>query len=197
MSYCCFISYRSEASNIAKDIYKDLSGELGLHLEAADRKIFMDEVDLRGGILFNKELAKALCESVCMIAVLTPLYFSKERIYCAREYRAMEQLEKRRLKALVRNSNRGFIIPIVLHDLADVPNQISQNRDLYNFRKFSRGERGLSRRSESYNKHITKIAEYICERHKALEKSGWAAVRDCLHFRLPTEKETVRWLDKL
>lgn len=110
--YACFISYRHGqrklAERIINDLYETLSGELEL---LRDEQVFLDRERLRGGYFYNEALAEALCHSACMIVVFTPTYFSRNHTYCAREYKAMEELEKKRLRLLSGSvhKNRGLI----------------------------------------------------------------------------------------
>ena len=98
--YSCFISYRAgdrQRENpytvtLLKALQKHLGHELGLLLEEEVSQVFVDWRRLQGGYFFNATLAHALCQSVCMLVVYTPTYFSLVHPYCAREYRAMEAL---------------------------------------------------------------------------------------------------------
>ena len=81
LKYSCFISYRHTQEDIVQDLVSSLKRELG---RWSDLDVYVDTSRLEGGDFFNRELAKALCESVCLIVVYTPTYFSKQHSYCAR-----------------------------------------------------------------------------------------------------------------
>ena len=55
-------------------------------------QIYRDVRRLQGGDFYNRELARSLYESVCMIMIYTPTYFSAEQLYCTREFAAMATL---------------------------------------------------------------------------------------------------------
>jgi hypothetical protein len=97
--HACFISYRRhEQSELSERFIADLCSAVRNELAVLlDEDLYIDRERLRGGAFFNPALADALCKSVCMIVVYTPTYFSREHLYCAREYLAMEKLEKTRL----------------------------------------------------------------------------------------------------
>ncbi|MCI0513043.1 toll/interleukin-1 receptor domain-containing protein, partial [candidate division KSB1 bacterium] len=87
--YSCFISYRHDQGEIMEKFVDDLCAALqnevimltGMHA-------YLDKTRLQGGNFYNVELARSLCQSVCLIMVFTPQYFSASHPYCAREYKA-------------------------------------------------------------------------------------------------------------
>ena len=120
--YSAFISYRHGRYKLAHKIINDLFEAISSELELLrTEKVFIDRGRMKGGAFHEKVIAEALCKSVCMIVVFTPTYFNKDFPYCAREFRAMELMEKQRLLLLhgTRESVNGLIIPIVFR--GDVP----------------------------------------------------------------------------
>jgi len=97
LKYSCFISYRHTQKDIVQGLVTSLKTELSRWL---DMDVYLDEERLKGGEFFNAKLAQAICESVCLIVVYTPTYFSDKNTYCAREYKAMEELEQVRFDKL-------------------------------------------------------------------------------------------------
>lgn len=82
LQYSCFVSYRHSQDDIVQELVASLKRELSRWL---DMDVYVDKERLKGGMLFNRELAKALCESVCLIVVYTPTYFSeKKSLLCSR-----------------------------------------------------------------------------------------------------------------
>ena len=92
--HSCFISYRHGHGELTERILTDLStalsNELGL---LRNEGVFVDRERLQGGMFYNEALARALCESACMVMIFTPTYFDTAHTFCAREYKAMEELE--------------------------------------------------------------------------------------------------------
>jgi hypothetical protein len=60
-----------------------------------------------------------------MIVVFTPTYFSESNPHCAREFRAMEQIETKRMSHLgAKRDGHGLIIPVVLRGADQLPVQL-------------------------------------------------------------------------
>jgi hypothetical protein len=191
--YACFISYRDVSAQIAKEIKEILSAEFEQLLEEKVREVYLDKERLKGGVLFNKKLAEAICRSVCMVVIYAPVYFNRDKTYCAKEYQAMEKLEAERQKLLGAGGN-GLIIPIVIRGWDKVPAQIRETRTLYNFEGFCQGGRRLVKTRDCYRR-LREIAEYIAERYWDWEQKGAAAARDCSKFRLSSDRVILRWLE--
>src|SRR5271163_3355609 len=98
----CFISYRhgqyERMREFVMEFYAALCAELEPLLGA--NVVFLDQSRLHGGDFYIQALASDLFESATMIMVYTPTYFHWEHTHCAREYAAMEQLERLRLERL-------------------------------------------------------------------------------------------------
>lgn len=198
--YSCFISYRHGQNRLTERIINDLSEALSAELAAYfDKEIFLDRERLKGGTFFNEQLACAICESVCLIVVYTPVYFSAEHIYCTREYRAMEKLEAVRLQALKLPADRqnGLIIPIVFRGADELPSDIKTTRQYYDFQDFDPTEPEMIR-SDKYYDQIRTIAKYIYDRYKTLTRvKDLDPCTDCPNFMMPAEEEVKKWLDRL
>jgi hypothetical protein len=198
--HACFVSYRHhEQSELAERFVSDLCGavrnELAVLLE---EDLYIDRERLHGGQFFNPSLAGALCKSVCMIVIYTPTYFSRAHLYCAREYLAMEKLERARL-ARVSDQNRydgGLIIPIILRGESSLPANIREHRHYYTFERFCLASRTLARNSQ-FEKSIRTIAFEIHERMQMLAPLADELTCDCENFTLPTEEEVRLWLENM
>jgi len=198
--HSCFISYRNhEQSQIAErfiaDLCEALRNELALRIE---EDLFVDREGLRAGALYNPALARALCQSVCMIVVYTPTYFSKRHTYCAREYHAMETLEQKRLTRLQRQLDRehGLIIPIVLRGEDVLPGAIRNTRHYYTFERFSLTSRSLARNA-AFEREIRNIAAAVHSRWQMFAPIADAITCDCDAFDLPSEADIQSWLDQM
>jgi hypothetical protein len=198
--HACFISYRHhDQSQLAKKFVSDLCtalrNELALMIE---EDLFIDRERMRVGTFFNASLARALCKSMCMIVIYTPTYFSRNHLYCTREYRAMENLERQRLTRLDTPLSRecGLIIPIVLRGEETLPEDIRANRHYYSFERFSLTSRELSR-NRQFEEQVRQIAVVIHQRKQLLYPLGADMTHNCDSFNFPSEDEVRPWLEEV
>jgi hypothetical protein len=200
--YCCFISYSHNEGDLPdkfiKDLYNTLNGEIG----ALTREIKICCVDwdrLKGGDYYNKRLSKALCKSACMIMVYTPTYFDKKHTYCAREFKAMEKIESKRLSLLGDLSeDHGLIIPIVYRGDKLIHSYIKDKRTYYNFSGYIPGKEGENALLThlTYGPQLKEIAEYVYDRYLQLNEL-WDMSAKCKNFRFPSEKDAQSWLNRV
>jgi hypothetical protein len=196
--HSCFISYRAgnrQRDNpylfaVTEGLRTHLSAELELLLEEDVNEVYVDSSRLQGGDFFNRTLERALCESVCMIALFTPTYFSVSHSYCAREFKAMLDLEAMRFSRLKvqRSPERGLIIPIVLRREDRLPRFIREERHFYNFEAFLQNDLAVDKPREYFN-DIRRIAEYIAERYWELSALPNDPCPGCDDFRFSTHTE--------
>jgi hypothetical protein len=196
LQYSCFISYRhTKQEKIVRELVTSLKAELSLWL---DMDVFLDEERLKGGDFFNPSLAQALCESVCLIVVYTPNYFSGQKTYCAREYRAMEELEQIRFKKLgtVENPKHGLIIPLVYRGNKSLPEVVRSKRQCYSFQDFQiYGKDNLE--NPEYAAKIMEIAEYISDRCEELRVVEDEICSCCDTFEIPSDEAISKWLEDI
>lgn len=87
--YACFISYPHGQYELMKSFIEQLKKALNNYLEPLlDEEVYIDVDRLEPGYHYNEALAKAICQSICMIVVYSPKY--ERHSYCLREYQAME-----------------------------------------------------------------------------------------------------------
>jgi hypothetical protein len=191
----CFISYRRDQTIVqrfVKDLAQGLSFELAPLL---DLGVFVDESAVAQQP-FDESMAGAICRSVCMIVVFTPTYFSQTNLYCAREFRAMEDVERRRLKAIDSSErHKGLIIPVVLRGADQMPRELKQ-RNFLNFDRYMLGDNRIYR-SPGFQKSLREIAEYIYDRYRLFEQHELNLDMECNDFRLPAEEEVRHWLTSM
>lgn len=202
--YSCYISYRETKSKLATNFIQDLSKELSERIakKSIHLDIFMDNERFIGDEAEDHQLnrGKMLCESVCLIIIFTPTYFSKSYTLCSREYKAMEILETERLKWLEKyhiDKKQGLIIPIILRGLDYIPEEI-KNRKCYDFQDFLLVDSAFNEREE-FKEKIDDIANYIlyfCVKLKDIPKHFNP---DCNKFQLPSSQddEFKSWLDRV
>src|ERR1700743_854624 len=131
--YCCFISYPHGQDNVLVPFVEDFVSGLELEIKAITRKkVWTDYNFLKGGNRLDEEVGPGICKSVCMILLYTPLYFDCDHTYCAREFKAMQDLETKRM-AVLADKGKGLIIPIVLRGEKRFPKALSEKRLYYKF----------------------------------------------------------------
>jgi TIR domain len=182
--HACFISYRHAQGDLMKRFVDDFCTALASELEAVtELPVCHDVRRLKGGDFYNEKLAQDLCESVCMVVVYTPTYFSASHRYCTREYAAMKDLENVRLSETQSEGHHGLIIPVVLRGFDQLPDEIKKRRLVYNFEPFHLSDQKLAK-NRNYNEQIKKMAAYIAARCRELEELQI----DCGQFALPSDQ---------
>ncbi|HEY6248367.1 MAG TPA: hypothetical protein VI685_00310 [Candidatus Angelobacter sp.] len=128
-----------------------------------------------------------------MIAVYTPTYFSTSNTWSAREYAAMEALEKKRLALLEPGKITGLILPVVLRRAQHMPPAIA-GRQWSDFSDFLLSERGLLR-NRRYREQLRDIATWIADVNEQLGELPSDAM-DCDSFTLPSETDIRLYLEE-
>jgi hypothetical protein len=195
--HSCFISYRHGHGVYATRALSDFLEALESRLEQyLDGKIYIDKEGLRAGVIYPSALAKALCESACLVVIYWPTYFSAQHTYCTREFMAMEALETQRVTSIkeMKEKNLGLIIPIVFTGASMLPAKIAESRYYQDFTGYRLGGRKLYEHPQFEDK-IIEIAEYITECYDILDSSPEDICGNCGSFELPTPEEALVWLD--
>lgn len=192
LAYSCFISYRNDNAQIAKDFQEALEQELSLLLNLP---IYRDEERLSGGDFYNTRIARALCRSACMVVLYIPRYFDESHTYCAREYRAMELLEEERIASGL-PAEHGLIIPIVYRGEKFLPPYIKNKRRYYDFEAFYLGGKTKKTKQE-YLISVKDIAHYIFARCNDFNSLHLDPCSCCDSFDLPAESDLNGWFEDL
>ncbi len=189
--YACFISYSHGQNDLVRGFMDQFTAALGDELETLiDLPIYVDKLRLQPGYLFNEALADALCRSVCMVAVYTPVYESKP--YCGREFEAMVRLEARRRKLASLSGQQGLIIPVVLRGFEHLPQRLKDERQAEDFSQFTLADRQI-RRNPKFGGKVQAIARQIYSHYRALQPIEDHACDECAAFKLPAEHELPAW----
>jgi len=194
LKYSCFISYARTSSDYAERIVDQFCRALREELELwMNEPLYVDTERLQAGDLFEEAIAHAICESVSMIVLFTPTYFDQDRPRFAREYLAMETIERRRLGVLGLSPGTGhdLIIPIALRGGRYAPPPIKSRR-FYSFEQYLLGS-GRWFQTVRVRQQLSSIAEYIAARRDDLANIT-APESNCTSFRLPSAEETRTWL---
>ncbi len=183
--HACFLSYRHAQSEILVRFVQDLEAALTDELAlVSELPVYTDTKRLQGGDFFNEGIARALCESVCMVVVFVPEYFHPDHPYCTREYLAMKHLETVRLQP---GAQHGLIIPVVLRGFDYLPEEVKGLRQVHDFSSFRLSDPSR-RKNRALQDLAHKISEYVRDRSHELS----AAAHDCTDFQLPEPEVAVR-----
>jgi hypothetical protein len=152
------------------------------------KEVYMDDRH-SPGYSFNDGIAQAICQSICMIVVFSPVYADSN--YCIREFLAMENIEKKRKEKIGPKLDRTsrMIIPIIFRGDPDrLPPKI-KDIQYYDFSKFTLASLKLSKRDKEV---IEKIAKRIYDHYENI-KSTYSNIIDdeCDKFLLPSEDEAM------
>ena len=191
--YACFISYCHGQHDLVKTFIEQFKEALKNELDALmDEEVYVDKERLLPGYRYNEALARAICESVCMIVVYSPKY--ERHAYCLREFEAMRLIEDKRRAYLGLSYTHpsAMIIPVILRGTDDLPAPIKNNLHFCDFSKFTLADTDVSRNPE-YLKDIAKIAKVIQNHHRAFEGRKAELFCECSIFQLPPEEEVRPW----
>lgn len=194
--YACFISYPSVTGNLGKSIIQRLTTTLKDRLELDLREgVFLDEERLKPSSIYNEQLARDLCQSICWIVVYLPIY--EEHSYCNREFTAMEHLLEKRIEFLGDRANPelGMIIPVIFRGFEDLPSRIKGRFQCSNFSKFLTYSLDFSQEKE-YETKIQEIVDIIGEHAKTFKHLGLEMCKKCDSFALPTAEECPPWREE-
>jgi hypothetical protein len=193
--HACFISYCHGQNELINDFIEQLCRALKNYLEPyLDEGIYLDSERLKPGYQYNEALARAICESVCMIVVYSPRY--ENHSYCRREFAAMERIQEKRKQLLgAKAHGRGFIIPVILTgDVDDLPPRIKESIHCCDFSRFTLASADISRNPD-FIPSIQDICKYIYQLRQALEPfyRDLEAMVDCSSYQIPPEGEIPPW----
>ena len=190
----CFISYRhtdADSQLFVKAFVRQLRKQLNLWLPNAP--VYFDEAGLKVGDLYNEELADELCRSVCMVMFFLPLHFDTNHPYCALEYKAMLDLEQKRLGQGVADlRNKGLIFPVVYRGLDDLPAEIKDTRNYENFEHLCVESDFEQRDCQA---RLMELSKQIYIRYRALANANLIRSDECKQFRFPDRASIRPWLE--
>jgi hypothetical protein len=197
----CFISYRHYKGNelveaMVEGLYKALKNEL----QIINSKINVyrdDRGGLEGGDKLEEKLPTDLCESACLVVAYLPEYFDKEHTWCAREFRAMMELEEKRQKLLDEvEKKHGLIIVAVFRGGDNIPESLKKGRLFYVFEDYLLSDPEIYK-NPKYTPEIRKMAEYIGKRFNKLNEIIPDPCDECTDFKFPEEDAIKQWIDEL
>ena len=134
----CFISYVHGQGNFLKTFIEQLTQALKDYLDPyLQEDVWYDKQGLIGGYDYNRALPRQICNSVVMIVVFTPRY--EKSLYCLREFLAMENIERSRIRILGQSYDpvHRMIIPILLRASKDALPPKIKNIQHYDFTEYT------------------------------------------------------------
>lgn len=193
--YCCFVSYPHGQDNVLVPFVKSFVEGLETEISALTRRgVFFDINFLKPGDRVDERIGTSLCKSACMIVIYTPVYFDRDHIYCAREFKAMQDLEEERLGLLGRRE-QGLIIPIVLRGPKYFPEKLKNERFYRDFSAIEFNHESETIRTK-YSKEIKEIAEYIFDRCNQLKGIEAKLPNSCENYTLPSEDAAKKFVEE-
>ena len=181
--YGCFLSYAhgqyAYMSKFKDDFVDALQCYLEPHLDNED-ELFVDSQQLGGGDDLDGRIARALCESVCMVMLYTPKY--EAHAYTRREFAAMQMIENERKHWYALPSH--LIIPVILtRHPSGLPQQIAGPGMYVDFSGYTLAS-GDMKANPAYLPDIKKIVQRIASHYHLLKRSAPPG-HDCGRFVLP------------
>lgn len=209
LKWACFVSYRHGQGELIKDFIDELSSaiENRLGILGMGLRVFVDRERLKPSYSVTPGLAQAICQSVCMIVVYNNGYFEQNNPFCAKEYCAMMELEKKRLRAHNIDPKLNLIIPVMLRHPDQIPAEIFDRNpcdfsDLYtNPEKHYHILRLKSKLKQSaleiaYPKEIERIAEIIMQAYQTLSALDNELFSKCAEAVFPEDEKVKLLLEK-
>ncbi len=171
---------------LVENIREALANELDMYLDI--KVVFQDKDDIGPGNRVRETISIGLCESVVMILLYTPKYFSPMKLFCSSELEGMLRLEDKRTK---KSSfpKTSMVIPIMLRgSVSDLPHDL-QNRNPVDFTGLSMASPDVMRNPENMLK-IRGVAEKIHTLFQKLESTGKSFCEDCAGFLILDENDS-------
>ena len=192
----CFISYRHPgdpgADRYVQAFVEQLKTHLALYLP--NPSVFFDQKRLGVGDFFDPKLAYELCRSACMIIFFSPCHFDPNHPYCAMEYKAMVELEKRRLYGgKVGLQHQGLIFPIVFRGSLHLPKEICDRK----FESFENVMKWQDFQQRKYKIIIDKLANRVFDCYRELDQANVFDDIDCTQFCFPDKDDIMPWINEV
>jgi hypothetical protein len=181
--YGCFFSYAHGKHELMQRFKAAFIDALRCYLEPHfdnEEELFVDTEQLGGGDDLDCKIARAMCESVCMILIYTPKY--EAHPYTRREYAAMQLIEQERSAWYAMPSH--LIIPVIMTQHPErLPPQIASARMYVDFSHFTMATADL-KSNPAFLPDIDKIVKRIAT-HYQLQKKFTPPGHDCNQFIMP------------
>jgi hypothetical protein len=181
--YGCFFSYAHGRHELMQRFKATLADALRCYLEPYfdnEHELFIDTEQLGGGDDLDRKIARALCESACMVLIYTPKY--EAHAYTRREYAAMRLIEAERATWYTLPSQ--LIIPVIMTQHPDcLPPQVGESTFYVDFSRFTMATADL-KSNPDFLPDIDKMVRRIVI-HYQYQKKTMPPGHDCNQFVLP------------
>lgn len=146
--------------------------------------VFLD-TSIQSGTSWEGELKKALCKSLTMVALCSPIYYHKSHVWCGREWAAMEALRKKRIQ----NETLCNIIPLIVRESSALPEPVANIQWINLTPALMTGKRYYSTREfRTRVKEVVNLIEKV-----AFEIAENQVLPRCEGFEIPTESAFANW----
>lgn len=188
--HACFISYRHPArpgtGSLEEKLIQVTKRALEDHIEpyTHDHKVFFDEDRLKTGYQYNEVLAKAICQSACMVVLYWPSY--QESDYCLKEMRTMLALEKFR-RTIIGDQLHGYrlLVPIIFRKYRSLPDELTADLQYLDCTRQSTSTNFNFDDHPALTKKLDEIGEYVttlCDKMKPVHDELFAK---CSKYNFP------------
>ena len=183
IKYGCFFSYAHGKHALMQRFKSALVEALHCYLEPyfdTEDELFVDTEQLGGGDDLDRRIARAMCESVCMVLIYTPKY--EAHAYTRREYEAMRLIEAERAKWYTLPSH--LIIPVIMTQHPDgLPPQIANASFSVDFSHFTMATADLKSNPDFLPDIVRMVKRIVTHYH--YQKKFMPPGYDCNQFALP------------
>jgi len=196
--YPCFISFRHFDDAISEAFINQFVDCLKGYLNPlVGKDPFVDFKRMEPGYSLQPALANALCNSACMVVIWSPQYFNEEHLWCAMEYKAMIELEKKRLSLLPAHEQfKKLIIPVIYKGSKYYPADLEDSTLYLNLEKFSLYETEMIK-NKNFATEIERLANYIYDRIRVFNKITPAPWGNCGQFQLPSKQDAIDFVQNM
>jgi len=179
--YHCFISWPHTKDTDVSDCAKYVKDRIEQRLASLvpNPKVFIDETGIIVADDWEKTLGRALCRSVAMVAICTPMYYHPAHRWCGLEWATMQALSAKRLPG----NNFKAIIPLLARKSDPLPQAVAKKQYIDLSRNLTLGRRFYT--TNEFRERMQTVIERIDEIAVALEANQ--SVPQCERFRFPKE----------
>ena len=179
--YQCFVSWPHtidpDITNCARAMQTTIRGKLGKSFSKP--AVFRDESERIAGDEWEKKIPRALCRSICMVAICAPIYYHPEHPWCGLEWAVMENFSSTRL------CGKDFkaILPVMVRMSDPLPRAVSKIDRFDVSRVATMGQRYFS-----YPEFLATIEKIIARIERIAEELWRGQCRaDCEELLIPSE----------